>query len=284
MLNKLKDNIFYMPNRDETDRPILGLICGKKYSLVIDSGISPNHAREFLDEVNLMNVPPVKYLVLTHHHYDHVLGIKEINAITISHEKTKEEIEKMKDMKWDDESLNEYVRKGTFSEFSVECIKAENLEREKLIIGDVDITYKDSMKIDLGGLTCILISIGGSHTDDSTAIYIPQEKTMFLGDCIYGCKRNGLYGYNKEKLFEMINNIKKYDVEQYIISHEALYDKKKISDFWNQLEIAAKIAGEDIESENAVSRFLNEFNRKPLEDEEFYINCFVNMNKANLIK
>lgn len=52
-----------------------------------------------------LNTSPIKYLVLTHHHYDHVLGINEMYLLTIAHEKITEEINKMKSYKWDDLSL-----------------------------------------------------------------------------------------------------------------------------------------------------------------------------------
>lgn len=47
MIEKLTNNIFYMPHSKATDRPILGLVCGKKYSLIVDSGNSPRHAKHF---------------------------------------------------------------------------------------------------------------------------------------------------------------------------------------------------------------------------------------------
>lgn len=280
MIKKLTNNIFYMPNSDDTDRPILGLICGEKYSLIVDSGNSPNHAKEFLAEVNLMNIPPVKYLVLTHHHWDHVFGIREMNLTTIAHEKTKEEIGKMKKLKWDDASLDKRVKDGTITEFSSKCIKEEIKEREDFTMGDVDITYNDSIKIDLGGLTCILKAVGGAHTDDSTLIYIPEEKVMFLGDCAYGSRFNGLYGYDKEKLLTMIDIIEKYNAEYYILSHESLCDRKEISDFWKQLNLAEQIVGKDISVEISNKRFIDKFKREPSKDEAFFITCFINANKS----
>lgn len=281
MLHKLSDRIFYMEHRDETDRPILGLISGTKYSMIVDSGNSPNHAKEFLKELEQVNIAPVKYLVLTHHHWDHVLGIKEMNLITIAHEKTKEELDKMKDLKWDDESMKEHIENEIFPKSAVECIKKEIEDRENLEIGEIDITYKDSLEIGLGGVTCIIRAIGGPHTDDSTMIYIPDEKTMFLGDSIYGRRCDGLYGYDRDKLFNMIEIIEEYnDVEYYIASHESLCDRKEINDFWNDLRVANEIVGDNKSNEDGIKKFIDKFNREPSEDEIFFINCFADMNKV----
>lgn len=235
MFKKLTNSIYYMTHKNDTDRPILGLVCGEKYSLIIDSGNSPNHAKEFLAEVNKLNVPPVKYLVLSHYHWDHTFGIKEMNLITIAHEKTKHEIDRMRNLNWDDTSLEEHVKKEIISENCLKCIKVEIEDRENFKMGEVDITYTDSLEIDLGGLTCILNSVGGTHTDDSTIVYIPEEKVMFLGDCMYGRRYKGLYGYDREEQLKMIDKIEKHYAEYYVISHEPVCHRKEISDLWKLL-------------------------------------------------
>lgn len=282
MLQKLSSRIFYMLHRDETDRPVLGLISGSKYSMIIDSGNSPRHAKEFLEELKQMDIAPIKYLVLTHHHWDHVFGIKEMNLITIAHEKTKEELDKMRTLKWDDESMKEFIEKKIFTEFSVECIKdeIEIEDRKNFEIGEVDIAYNESLEIDLGGLSCVIRSIGGPHTDDSTMIYIPEEKTMFLGDSIYGRRYNNLYGYDKDKVNDIRKIIESYSTENYILSHESLCDKKEMTDYWNDLKVANEVVGDSKSDEEGVSNFIDKFKREPSKNEVFFINCFVNVNKA----
>ena len=58
MLKKISERIYYMPHEDKTDRPVLGLICGDKYSLIVDAGNSPNHAMEFLLNIAELKVAP----------------------------------------------------------------------------------------------------------------------------------------------------------------------------------------------------------------------------------
>lgn len=282
MLKKLTERIFYMPHSEETDRPSLGLICGNKYSLIIDSGNSAKHAKEFLSEINSMDIPPVKYLVITHWHWDHIFGMREMDFVTIGHENTKVKLEEMKGFKWDDASLEKHLKDGTFTEFTINCIKEEisKQERDKFIIDDLDITFNDSIDIDLGGITCIVKEIGGDHTDDSSVIYIPEEKVLFLGDCIYGSRYNDEYGYTMEKLLPMLENIRKYKSDYYIVSHEEIWNQKQVDEFWNQLRLAGEIVGEDTSAEEATKRFSDTYNRQPSEDEAFLINCFANVNKA----
>ncbi len=123
MLKQLTDKIYYMPHNNDTDRPTLGLICGSQYSLIVDSGNSPKHAKEFMTALLDMDIPPVKYLIITHWHWDHILGIKEMNLTTIAHHHTKIKLDEMNQLKWDDSSLDHYVKEGRFSEFTINCIK-----------------------------------------------------------------------------------------------------------------------------------------------------------------
>lgn len=282
MLKQLTDKIYYMPHNNDTDRPTLGLICGSQYSLIVDSGNSPKHAKEFMTALLDMDIPPVKYLIITHWHWDHILGIKEMNLTTIAHHHTKSKLEEMNQLKWDDSSLDHYVKEGRFSEFTVNCIKKEIPDRDHLTIGHLDITYVDRLEIDLGDLICVVESIGGDHTDDASVIYIPDEKVLFLGDCIYGSSCHGAYGYTEEKLIPMLNKIQEYDAKHYIISHEELYTSETLETFSNELRIANEVVGKKTSVEEALQTFKDTYDRSPSEDEAFYIRCFADVNKARL--
>lgn len=99
MLTRLTDRVFYLPNDDSTDRPLLGLVTGDRCSLVVDSGNSPAHAGEFLRHVAGMNVPPPRYLAITHWHWDHVFGISTMNLTTITSHQTGAHLRLMQQMK-----------------------------------------------------------------------------------------------------------------------------------------------------------------------------------------
>lgn len=90
MLNRINDKVYYLSNEDEKERPALGLVCGERYSLIIDAGNSPQHAKDFIQEIGKLDVPPVKYVVITHAHWDHFLGMNEFDATVIVNRQTNE--------------------------------------------------------------------------------------------------------------------------------------------------------------------------------------------------
>lgn len=179
MIEKITDRIYYMMPNSETGRPLIGLVIGDNYCLVVDSGNSPKHANEFNLEIEKMDLPPVKYLVLTHHHCDHTFGLSEWDVVSIANQKTSDYIDVYRDIKYDDHSLELAKVKGILNDFLVGSIKDEIPDRDNFSPKNVDISFDGEMKIDLGGITCELRQIVSRHTDDSTILYIPEEKTLF---------------------------------------------------------------------------------------------------------
>jgi len=280
MIKQLTKNAYYMPHDDSTDRPSLGLVCGSKYSMIIDSGNSPRHANAFLSEIESMDIPPVKYLVITHHHWDHVFGIKEMDCMRITSQETEKKIEEMRLLNWDDQSLDEYLKSGRFNDSTVKCIRTEIPDRDDFEIGDLDLVYEEKLTIDLGGLKCIVDLIGGSHTDDSAIVYIPKERVIFLGDCIYGRRYDGVYGYKKEKLMPMIDKIEEYPADHYLISHMDPYNKHQINALWKELKLAERIVGDEIKTDKCLERYTSETGLSPSEDLTFYTKCFAEVNEV----
>ncbi|GAF08322.1 MBL fold metallo-hydrolase [Paenibacillus pini] len=125
MLKKLSDKVYYMPQYSETDRPTLGLICGENFSVIVDSGNSPAHARDFLNLVEQIDIAPVKFVVITHWHWDHIFGMDTMKLLSISHNQTKDRIEYLKTLTWDDASLDSRVETGEEIEFCSSMIKLE---------------------------------------------------------------------------------------------------------------------------------------------------------------
>lgn len=72
-LKKLSNRIYYLPNEEETDRPVLGYIKGDKFSLAVDAGNSVKHVKKFYEELRKANLSLPDFTVLTH--WDHTFGI-----------------------------------------------------------------------------------------------------------------------------------------------------------------------------------------------------------------
>lgn len=275
MLNKLSNHIYYLSHQDDRDRPTLGLVCGEKHSLVIDSGNSVQHAKDFLQGIDKLNISPVKYMVITHAHWDHFLGMNEFDAIVIVNGQTNKVIKEWQSYLYDDHSLEKYVETNQMTSMCKEIIQAEIPNREHFKLNSPDVIFDHSLTIDLGNKLCYLKKIKSTHTDDSTIIYIPDEKVIFLGDSAYGTKTNALFHYKQSLLLPMIEDIQKYEAEYFLLGHESICDKDEMNIYWKELTTASQ-ATKSTSLENAIKCFKIDNKREPNENEIFFIKAFVN--------
>lgn len=123
-LTKISDRLYYLPPVQETDRPILGALVGKEKTMLIDAGNSSQHASLFLRQLGEIGIQS-DLLVLTHWHWDHVFGMREIPVPSISCKETAGKIKEMQSLSWEDEDLDQRVEEGTEIPFCADAIKKE---------------------------------------------------------------------------------------------------------------------------------------------------------------
>lgn len=275
MLNKLSNTIYYLSNQDNNERPTLGLVCGDSYSLIIDSGNSPQHAKDFLLEIEKLNVPPVKYVVITHAHWDHFLGMNEFDATVIVNNQTNEIIKEWQSFSYDDRSLKSYVNTNQMSAMCMNIIQTDMPNRNSFKLKSPDVIFEKTLTIDLGNKVCILEKIKSTHSEDSTVIYIPDEKVVFLGDCAYGTTTNSLFHFKQSLLLPMIKDIRKYNAEMFLLGHESICDSTEMDIYWRELTRSSQVV-KSSSLEDALDCFKVENKRDPNNNELFFIKAFVN--------
>ncbi len=274
MLEKVSDRIYYYMNSDETDRPALGLVCGDDCSLIIDAGNSPKHAREFKKEIELLDLPPVKYLVVTHHHWDHTFGLNEWDVVTIANQTTYNYLKTYCDLNYDPNSLEEAKNNKIFKDSSIKALQAEIDQLETFHPINCTLSFSGEIRIDLGGINCYLREIESPHSNDSTIIYVPEEKVLFLGDCNYGYTSQGYNYYNKDLMNINIKTLEEYDAKYYLCSHESICTKEEMIGYWEQLRMGSKITDTCNNIDEAISEFRRVYNKEPNSEDIFFIRSF----------
>jgi glyoxylase-like metal-dependent hydrolase (beta-lactamase superfamily II) len=111
----------------------------------------PQAAQAYLDEIRKITKAPIKYLVYSHHHYDHIAGgklLKEAGARIVAHKRVKE---RLAQHRMDD-------------------------------VIPPDEVFDGKKVISLGGTTLELIYTGRNHSDSSIVMFLPKEKVLFAVD------------------------------------------------------------------------------------------------------
>lgn len=276
-LKKISDCFSYLTPVSITDRPILGIVTGKNYSLMIDAGNSEAHANLFLEQLIEHSLPLPNFVILTHWHWDHIFGLSALKFPSISSIETKKAIEKLVPLEWTNKALDERVKSGEEIEFCANAIKEEFQNDREICIKLPTITFERRMELDLGGVSCIFQLVGGDHSSDSVIIYIKEEKILFLGDCIYP----DIYAKKRKNTVEatlsLLKLIEQFDAETYILSHWKPISKIEYEQEATILRTAANLAAKHYGDISAIKKEYEEIvNRSLTEDELETIQYFVN--------
>ncbi|WAH39438.1 MBL fold metallo-hydrolase [Alicyclobacillus dauci] len=274
-LVKISDRSLFLPPSHETDRPLLAAIVGSERTLLIDAGNSSRHATLFLQQLKALNIQG-DWLVITHHDWDHVFGLSEFKIPVISHFNTRDEIKKLQYLSWTDEALDQRVKDKTQTSSSAENINKELGTERDVVFPLPNITYTDQVTIDLGGVSCLIEHVGGDHAYDSSVVYIPEEKVLFVGDAMYANTMN--WSYTAEKTLKLIQKLEQYDVELCFLSHQ---DKPLTkAEYQHELSVLKNIAtliqvfqgDKSSIAEELVNRLHRSLSEDELETIDFFIN------------
>ena len=84
-LNRISEHIYALPPDPATDRPVLGAVVGRRATLMVEAGNSPAHAQLLLAGLAQVTSVPLRYVVLTHWHWDHVFGASAFAEPVFAH-------------------------------------------------------------------------------------------------------------------------------------------------------------------------------------------------------
>jgi glyoxylase-like metal-dependent hydrolase (beta-lactamase superfamily II) len=113
----------------------------------------PTGGQQYVDEIKKVTDKPIKYLIYSHHHFDHIAGgkaFKDAGARVIAHKRATERLKILKD--------------------------------PHTVIPDESIGDKKVIK--LGGTTLELLYLGLNHSDSTLVMRLPKEKIVFIVDTI----------------------------------------------------------------------------------------------------
>ena len=217
--NQITPHVYWLSPDSTTDRPILGAIVGNRGTVLVDVGNSPAHVQILLDELSRRQLPAPTFAMLTHWHWDHVFGASALDVPIFAHVETRRIVTVMAGLDWSDAALDQRVAEGTEIAFCRDMFKVEWPDRRNLIIRPPDIGVTSQVEVDLGGVTARFIHVGGDHSPDSSVVYVPEDRVMFLGDCLGDDLHHGPRRLTTALYPALLNRVLSYDVAHYLEGH-----------------------------------------------------------------
>lgn len=114
----------------------------------------PTGGQQYVDEIKKVTDKPIKYLIYSHHHYDHIAGgkaFKDAGATIIAHRRAKERLAALKD---------------------------PHTPVPDQTVGN------GGRVINLGGTRLELKYVGINHSDSTLVMLLPKEKLLFVVDLL----------------------------------------------------------------------------------------------------
>ena len=149
----------------------IGFVVGKNAVAMIDSGGSVEEGKAALAAIEAVTDKPVRYLINTHMHPDHVFGnqvFEAAGATVIGHRREPAALASRTD--------------------SYKISMAEQLGPKmagEVTITPPDETVDDISDIDLGGRILHLEAWSTAHTDNDLTVFDEKTRTLFAGDLVF---------------------------------------------------------------------------------------------------
>ncbi|MFL5312434.1 MAG: MBL fold metallo-hydrolase [Myxococcales bacterium] len=208
---KVADGIYaFMPLR--TDTPMVSgnsvAVIGEAGVLVVDSGHYPSATRRMIGEIRALSNAPVRYLVNTHWHGDHIRGnavyreafpavaivSTSATARQFDNELSRDEVAIMrKQLQQAREMLASGKAPSGAALTDRQRAMFEEAARElELMQPDIaqakttppSVTFEDRLTIHLGDRDVQVLFLGRGNTAGDAVVYVPDAKVLITGDLV----------------------------------------------------------------------------------------------------
>jgi glyoxylase-like metal-dependent hydrolase (beta-lactamase superfamily II) len=119
--------------------------------VVVTDPINPAASKVYLEEIRKITPAPIRYVIYSHHHYDHIGGgapFKQAGATFVAHRLAKETLQRLKNP----------------------------------TVVMPDLVVDDRATLTVGGTTIELHYVGRNHSDNTLVTLLPKEKIIFTVD------------------------------------------------------------------------------------------------------
>ena len=164
---------------------------------------------------------PIRYLINTEAHIDHIFGNHWFagEAITVGHEKLCDDLWKVPG------TMDAY-------DYSVDVLQRQDPDmldkmpsrEEYIMMKRPDITFGDHMSIELGDTHFELYHTPG-HSPCQTTVYVPEERVAILGDTLFVDCQTWLHSADIAALLKSLDFVETLDVDYLIQGHGQVVTK-----------------------------------------------------------
>jgi glyoxylase-like metal-dependent hydrolase (beta-lactamase superfamily II) len=229
------------------------LVAGEE-TIVIDSGTSPAAGRALVQDVKAVSDKPVKYVIDSHFHYDHLFGNQVFgpDVQIIGHDHTRERLKantmeqftflnSIRPIPARVESLRQRIaeEKDAQQKAALEQQVRNSLAYQEQVKEvrqtPPNLTFDNTMTLYRGGRELRLMYLGRGHTDTDVVTYLPAERVVATGDLMESVISYMGDSYPEEWI-ATLEKLKALDFDTVLPGHGVPFKgKERITAFQNYL-------------------------------------------------
>jgi glyoxylase-like metal-dependent hydrolase (beta-lactamase superfamily II) len=219
-----------------------GVYVGDNGMLVIDAKMDMESVDRTISELKKITDKPILYLVNTHSDGDHINGNRYFpeSVTIIAHENCRNDLFLPK-------------RDGSPSDWI----------DPQLAPFTPELTFSDKMDVYLGSKKVELWYFGVGHTTGDLVVYIPQEKTAFLGDQIFLTRPQLIHSHKGGNSFEHVATLTRMleslDAEKFCSGHSEICSREDIQQHLIQMKGLQKKVMTMVEQGKSLDEVLGNF-------------------------
>jgi glyoxylase-like metal-dependent hydrolase (beta-lactamase superfamily II) len=247
--------IFSEPRMDPVESNSV-IIINRDSVLVVDANRTPATARAVIAEIRKLTDKPVRYVVNSHWHDDHIFGNQSYKEAFpqvefVAHRNTREDMERLafphiqsgidrftkaaadaearlgSGSKPTGEKLSEKERAQLGEELKVYRDVIPKIKTIRLVLPTV--TFEEQLTLHQGERTIQILHFGRGNTRGDVAVYLPREKVLVTGDLLVHPVPFA-YGSFLGEWIQALKKLRGLDAEVIVPGHGPLMRDKRYVD------------------------------------------------------
>jgi glyoxylase-like metal-dependent hydrolase (beta-lactamase superfamily II) len=187
----------------------VGVVATDKGTLLVDTPLLSRQAEAISGELTAAGHRPVRFIVLTHHHDDHILGTALFGdeAIIFGNRLVYQSM-----AEYDPASVTEWAVTWNWPRPS----DPEEMASARIVRPDV--VFEEKLTLYLGGTEVWLFPLPG-HLEESTGVFVPESRVLITGDALFCNHHPYMVEGNLQEWLQCLDTMRELEAERIIPGH-----------------------------------------------------------------